>query len=226
MQRVRARRLTKVYGRGDSLVCALNEVDFEVADGERVALVGRSGSGKTTLLNLLAGLDRPTKGALEVGGQRIENLNSQELAVYRNSKIGVVFQSFQLLPNRTAQQNVEVPLLLGGIKARERRARAMSAIERVGLGHRAAHLPAELSGGEQQRIAIARAIVSQPQLLLADEPTGNLDSANAERVMELILEVAREKSAALILITHDRQLAADVATRVHELKDGRLEEAA
>ena len=204
------------------MVRALDAVDLDIQDGERVALVGRSGSGKTTLLNILAGLDRPTSGSLSVGGDRIETLNSRELAAYRNERIGVVFQSFQLLANRSALQNVEVPLLLAGLTRRERRSRALQAIDRVGLSHRARHLPAEMSGGEQQRVAVARAIVRRPQLVLADEPTGNLDTGNAQRVMELILEVTRENSAALILITHDRGLAREAATRVHELRDGRM----
>lgn len=221
---VSARQLSKHYGDDAHPVKALDRVDFAVHDGERVALVGRSGSGKTTLLNLLAGLDTPTGGVLEVGGLSLGTLGSKGLANYRCRQIGVVFQSFQLLPNCSALANVEIPLMIQGVPGGRRRGLAEQAIERVGLKRRQHHRPSQLSGGEQQRIAIARAIVHRPPLLLADEPTGNLDSATADSVTKLILEVVEETAAAMVLITHDATLAKDVSTRMVRLSDGRVAE--
>lgn len=217
-----ANRLSKAYGEGANLVRALDQMDLRVNESERVALVGKSGSGKTTLLNLLAGLDSPTSGELVVGGQALSGMNSRQLASYRCRTIGVVFQSFQLLGHCSAQQNVELPLMLQGISPKQRRQLALAALDRVGLDRRAKHLPHELSGGEQQRVAVARAIVHRPGLLLADEPTGNLDSRTAAQVMSLILEVVAETQAALILITHDSRLAVEAATRVLTMRDGRI----
>lgn len=222
MSIVVAKNLTKYYGSNDQLVKALDEIDLDVADGERLALVGRSGSGKTTLLNLLAGLDRPTSGELSVAGRSLGTLTSEELAHYRSRDVGVVFQSFQLLPHRNALQNVEIPLTVQGVGKRERNERAMQALDRVGLAVRVKHRPSELSGGEQQRVAIARAIVHRPKLLLADEPTGNLDSKTADQVTELILEVVAETKSAMILITHDSQLARRCSTRSITLCDGTI----
>lgn len=217
-----ANRLSKAYGDGANCVRALDQMDLRVNEAERVALVGKSGSGKTTLLNLLAGLDTPTSGELVVAGHNLSGLNSRDLAHYRCRAIGVVFQSFQLLGHCSARQNVELPLMLQGKSPKERRQLALAAIDRVGLSNRARHLPHELSGGEQQRVAVARAIVHRPGLLLADEPTGNLDSRTAAQIMELMLEVVGETGAALILITHDSRLAAEAATRVLTMKDGRI----
>lgn len=218
-----ASKLSKHYGSHEQPVKALDAVDLTVGDAERVALVGRSGSGKTTLLNLLAGLDRPTSGVLRVADQSLGSLNSEALANYRCRDIGVVFQSFQLLPHRSALQNVELPLMLQRVSKRERRERAREALSRVGLDDRATHRPDELSGGEQQRVAVARAIVHRPGLLLADEPTGNLDSKTADQVIELILDVVAETKAAMILITHDRKLAEEAATRIVTMSDGHIE---
>jgi len=223
MSIVFANKLSKHYGTQERPVKALDDVDLKVGKTERVALVGRSGSGKTTLLNLLAGLDRPTSGELRVAGKSLSSLDSEALANYRCHDIGVVFQSFQLLPHRTALQNVELPLMLQRVSKRERRELAQQALSRVGLGQRATHRPDELSGGEQQRVAVARAIVHRPGLLLADEPTGNLDSKTAAQVMDLILEVVAETNAAMILITHDRNLAQTAATRIVTMSDGRIE---
>ncbi len=217
-----ANRLSKAYGDGANCVRALDQMDLRVNESERVALVGKSGSGKTTLLNLLAGLDTPTSGELVVAGHNLSGLNSRDLAHYRCRAIGVVFQSFQLLGHCSARQNVELPLMLQGKSPKERRQLALAAIDRVGLSNRAQHLPHELSGGEQQRVAVARAIVHRPGLLLADEPTGNLDSRTAAQIMDLMLEVVGETGAALILITHDSRLAAEAATRVLTMKDGRI----
>jgi len=217
-----ANRLSKAYGDGANCVRALDQMDLRVNEAERVALVGKSGSGKTTLLNLLAGLDTPTSGELVVAGHNLSGLNSRDLAHYRCRAIGVVFQSFQLLGHCSARQNVELPLMLQGKSPKERRQLALAAIDRVGLSNRVQHLPHELSGGEQQRVAVARAIVHRPGLLLADEPTGNLDSRTAAQIMDLMLEVVGETGAALILITHDSRLAAEAATRVLTMKDGRI----
>ena len=218
-----ASKLSKHYGSPERPVKALDEVDFVVDERERLSLVGRSGSGKTTLLNLLAGLDRRTGGELRVADQTLGDLSCRDLAQYRCRDIGVVFQSFQLLPNRNALQNVELPLMLQGKGRKERRELSRQALDRVGLSDRIKHLPSQLSGGEQQRVSVARAIVHRPQLLLADEPTGNLDSRTADQVMELILEIVAETDAAMVLITHDASLAERAGTRTVRLSDGRID---
>ncbi|HKB36732.1 MAG TPA: ABC transporter ATP-binding protein, partial [Gemmataceae bacterium] len=182
---VRLTDVTKEWTSGKSVrVCALRGVSLEVRRGEKVALLGKSGSGKSTLLNLLGGLDRPTAGRIEVEDHDLAELSSNRLATYRLRIVGMIFQSFHLVPSRTARANVELPLIFGGASRRERRRAAEQALDAVGLGHRLEHLPSELSGGEQQRVAIARALVNRPRLLLADEPTGNLDSENAAAIME------------------------------------------
>ena len=221
---INAERISKIYGSGDNKVVALEGINLQVAEGERIALLGRSGSGKTSLVNLLAGLDRPSSGLLEIAGQGLQAMNSADLALYRRDRIGVVFQSFQLIAQRTAQQNVELPLILTGISRRERMRLARESLEKVGLGERLRHRPYQLSGGEQQRVAIARAIVNQPSVLLADEPTGNLDSKTAGTIEELLMKVCEESGATLVLITHDESLATRSADRVYHLRDGRLED--
>ena len=218
---INAKGLSKHYGEQSNRVTALDSIDLAIDAGERIALVGRSGSGKTTLLNLLAGLDQPSSGTLEVAGDSLQEMSAKERATYRLNKIGVIFQSFQLIPQRTALQNVELPLILGGVSRAERRERALESLRRVGLEKRVKHRPYQLSGGEQQRVAVARAIVNRPPVLLADEPTGNLDSKTADQVMELILEVVAEQETLMILITHDRQLASQCAQRIITLLDGR-----
>ena len=219
---IKAERLSKTYGSQSSKVVALDGVDLQVEPGDRIALLGRSGSGKTTLVNLLAGLDRPTSGQLEIAGQSLQSMSSGGLANYRREKIGVIFQSFQLIAQRSALQNVELPLILAGISRRERRKIARECLEKVGLGHRLRHRPFQLSGGEQQRVAIARAIVNEPSVLLADEPTGNLDSKTAATIEELILKICEESNTTLVLITHDESLAKRCADRIYRLQDGRL----
>jgi predicted ABC-type transport system involved in lysophospholipase L1 biosynthesis ATPase subunit len=203
-------------------VYALRGLSIDVARGERVALLGKSGSGKSTLLNLIGGLDRPTTGDLEVAGSDLGRLTGRELARFRSTSVGMIFQSFNLIPSRTALENVELPMVLTGRSVRERRAYAAQALEAVGLMARLHHKPAQLSGGENQRVAIARALVNQPSVLLADEPTGNLDSQTAREVVTLILENIRSRSATLILVTHDEEMARICATRVIRLKDGQL----
>src|SRR5262249_14129251 len=176
---VRLAGVTRTYGPATAPVAALRGADLEVRRGEKVALLGRSGSGKSTLLHLLAGLDRCTSGSISVAGRDLTAMSANEFADYRRTTVGMVFQAYHLIPSRSALQNVEVPMILAGRPKRERRAAARRALEAVGLGHRLGHLPAELSGGEQQRVAIARALINNPELLLADEPTGNLDSTTA-----------------------------------------------
>ncbi|HJN09872.1 MAG TPA: ABC transporter ATP-binding protein [Pirellulaceae bacterium] len=217
-----ARGISKSFGGDENRVVALAGVDLEIAPGERVALLGRSGSGKTTLLNLLAGLDRPSAGSLQVAGEQLQALKPGQLAKYRLHNVGVIFQSFQLLPHRTALQNVELPLILAGVSQRQRREAARDCLGRVGLSERMHHRPFQLSGGEQQRVAIARAIINRPPILLADEPTGNIDSRTADQVTQLILDVTAETNSTMVLVTHDHELAQRCVTRVVTLSDGRL----
>ncbi len=221
-QAIRAVDLTKAYGHADSPVYALRGVTFEVRWGERVALLGKSGSGKSTLLNLLGGLDRPTSGSLDVAGHSIARLTGRQLARFRSVSVGMIFQSFNLIHSRNAWQNVKLPLVFAGQQPRERREVARRALEAVGLAARFDHRPAEMSGGENQRVAIARALANRPQILLADEPTGNLDSATAREVVRLIREHVEERQATLILVTHDEDLAAACTDRVLRLIDGQL----
>ena len=199
----------------------LADITFSVAAGERIALTGPSGSGKTTLLNCLGGVDRPDTGAIVLHGDRIDTLPSDGLARLRRERVGTVFQFFHLLPTLSAAENVELPLQLTRIAAPERAARVAAALARVGLTARAAALPAQLSGGEQQRVAIARALVHRPALILADEPTGNLDSTNGENILRLLRELTDETHTALVLVTHSEDAAAICHRRIH-LRDGRI----
>ena len=214
------RGLTKVYGRGEGRVEALAGASFGVEGGEWVSVVGPSGSGKSTLMNLLGLLDRPTSGAYLLDGREVSGLEGGELARARRDKIGFVFQSYNLLPRQTAQQNVQLPMVYAGVGRKERGRRAEQALERVGLRERAGHKPPELSGGQKQRVAIARALVNRPALLLADEPTGNLDSASGEAVLDLFGEL-NEGGVTLVVVTHDASVAAR-ARRTIEVRDGRI----
>jgi putative ABC transport system ATP-binding protein len=220
---VEMREVVKRYGRGDAAVVALRGVDLDVDEGEFVAVLGRSGSGKSTLLNVLAGLDRADEGEVLVAGDELAEMSPVELARYRSTRIGIVFQSFHLLPGRTAVENVEMPLLLDGVPRERRRELASRALDEVGLSPRADHAPSELSGGEQQRVAIARALVRRPPLLLCDEPTGNLDSTTAVEVMELLARLVRERGATVVMITHEADLAERYAARRVRMRDGRIE---
>jgi ABC-type lipoprotein export system ATPase subunit len=214
--------LTKSYGKAHAAVYALRGVSLEIRNGERIALLGKSGSGKSTLLNLLGGVDRPTEGGLEVAGRELDRLSSRNLARFRSAAVGLIFQSFNLVPSRTAVQNVELPMIFAGLSRVQRRLEARRALEAVGLSERLDHRPAQLSGGENQRVAIARALVNRPQVLLADEPTGNLDSTTAREVMALIADHMKKSGATLILVTHDEELAGTYTDRVIRLKDGQL----
>ena len=214
--------VTRSYPVGEGTVDALRGVSLTVEAGDYVAIVGPSGSGKSTLMHLLGGLDRPTTGLLRVGGRDVQTLSEDELAEVRNETIGFVFQAFQLLPRTTAVDNVGMPLVYRGVRRSERRRRAREALERVGMGHRLDHRPGQLSGGEQQRVAIARALVGDPQVLLADEPTGNLDTRTGEEVMALLEGLNREQGVAVVLVTHDRDVAARARRQVR-VRDGLLE---
>jgi putative ABC transport system ATP-binding protein len=199
----------------------LRGIDLDIPDGEAVGIVGPSGSGKTSLLMVLAGLERATSGTIRIAGQDIAGFNEDALARLRRDTIGIVFQAFHLIPTMTALENVSVPLELAG--RRDAGARARAALESVGLGHRLTHLPGQLSGGEQQRVALARAFAPEPRLLLADEPTGNLDQATGDSVMDLLFRLRARAGTTLLLITHDAQLAARCSRRIH-LADGRVVE--
>jgi len=215
-------RVSRHYTMGESSVRAVNELSLSVANNEFLALLGSSGSGKSTLLNLIAGLDRPTSGSISAHGQNIASLNSLELARYRRNTIGMIFQSFNLLPRMTLEENIELPLRLAEVDRAERPARVREALERVRLTHRLGHRPTELSGGEQQRVAIARALVNRPKILLADEPTGNLDSATGEAILTLLRELQSQLGMTIVMVTHERPLAEAFADRLAIMGDGKL----
>lgn len=219
---VRAERVSRHYQMGPALIRAVDDITLEVRNGEFLALLGSSGSGKSTLLNLMAGLDRPSSGAILAQGRSLAEMSQLELARYRSKTVGMVFQSFNLLPRMTLEENVELPLRLAEVERDERPARVREALERVRLELRLSHRPAELSGGEQQRAALARALVNRPALLLADEPTGNLDSATGESIMQLLREVQRSLGMTIVLVTHERALAERFADRIASLADGKL----
>ena len=206
---------------GTPPVTALDSVSLEVGRGEFVAITGPSGSGKSTLLNLLGGLDHPTSGEVVVDGVHLERADDRELTLYRRLKLGIVFQFFNLLPSMSVVENVELPLLLRGDDAREARAKALEMLDQVGMARRSTHFPHQLSGGEMQRVAIARGLVHGPSLLLADEPTGNLDSGNASQVLEVMAKIASRRTATVIMVTHSDSVAA-LADRQIRMLDGRI----
>ena len=218
---LKATALVKQFRQGPALVKVLSGVDLTVLRGERIAIVGSSGSGKTTMLQLLGGLDLPTSGEVEIEGQAMHRLSDAARGHLRNRAVGFVYQFHHLLPEFSALENVAMPLLVRRVPAREALATAGALLARVGLGERLTHRPAQLSGGERQRAAVARALVTRPALVLADEPTGNLDGANAAQVFELMLELNREFGVSLVIVTHDERLAARL-DRILVLSDGRL----
>ena len=220
---INVKNLKKIYKMGEIEVRALNGVSFSIQRGEVVSIMGPSGSGKSTLMNMLGCLDRPTSGEYYLDGEKVSQMNDDELAGVRNRKVGFVFQSFNLLNRMTALANVELPLRYAGVNG-NRQNLARKAMESVGLADRMDHRPTELSGGQQQRVAIARALVNNPSMLLADEPTGNLDSKSGKEIMELILQLNREKNMTIIIVTHDSNIAKNTQ-RVIRLMDGVLEEA-
>ena len=213
--------LQKIYVMGKAQVHALAGVSLQVPRGEFCCLMGASGSGKSTLLHLIGGLDRATAGEITVAGQKLSELDENDLATYRRARIGFVFQSFNLVSTMTAAQNVEFPMLFARVAAAERRRRAQHLLAAVGLGERSQHKPTELAGGEQQRVALARALVNQPTLLLADEPTGNLDSRTGQEIIDIMLRANREAGITILMVTHDPAVAR-CADRVVRLKDGRI----
>jgi putative ABC transport system ATP-binding protein len=215
--------VVKMFGAGDTLVRAVDGVDLEIAVGEFVAIVGRSGSGKSTLLQLLGALDRPSDGRIVLHDRDLASLGDNELADLRRTTLGFVFQQFNLIPTLSARENVEVVMAPNGVGAAERRNTALDLLARVGLGARARHLPNQLSGGEQQRVAIARALANRPDVLLADEPTGNLDTKTGATILGLLRDLWRDAGLTVVLVTHDDRAIADVATHVVSLADGRVE---
>ncbi len=221
---VRAVDLVRHYRMGTSVIRAADGVNLTIAPGEFVALLGASGSGKSTLLNLIAGLDRPTSGSIDVLGRDLAKMTSEQLARYRRETVGMIFQSFNLIPTMKLEENVELPLRFAEVDRGERDKRVQESLERVGLIKRLGHRPPELSGGEQQRVAIARALVNRPALLLADEPTGNLDSKTGTEIMTLLRELNQSMGATVIMVTHERALADQYASRSVHLADGRVVE--
>ena len=215
---IEARGLTKVYAMGDQTVHALRGVSLTIASGDFVAIMGASGSGKSTLMNILGCLDRPTAGHYRLAGEAVEAMSADQLASIRNRRIGFVFQQFNLLPRTSALENVELPMVYAGIAAAARRTRAMAALQQVGLEQRFGHTPSELSGGQQQRVAIARALVNHPQLILADEPTGALDTQTSEDIMHLLTELNRT-GLTVVLVTHEHDIA-EWARRKIVFRDG------
>jgi putative ABC transport system ATP-binding protein len=217
---IRMSEIRKVYDTGKVKVEALKGVDLEIHKGEMVAIVGPSGSGKSTLMNLLGCLDTATSGSYELGGENVAGVTRDQLAEIRNRRVGFVFQNFNLLPHITALENVEMPMLFGGVSPKERRERATALLTRVGLGDRVEHKPTELSGGQMQRVAIARSLAMNPDIVLADEPTGNLDSTSGSDIMSIFTELWKQGST-MIIITHDPALAKR-ASRVVEVRDGKI----
>ena len=214
--------VTKIYKRGAEKLTVLDELSLAVPRGDFVALMGPSGSGKTTLLNLIGGIDRPDGGSIVIGGERIDKLGDRALAHWRARHVGFVFQMFNLLPVLTAERNVELPLLLTGMSGKQRRERAQTALSLVGLADRTRHKPAQLSGGQEQRVGIARAIVTDPELLLCDEPTGDLDRQSGDEVLDLLVALNEEQNKTIIMVTHD-PLAAERARRIVHLDKGQLD---
>ncbi|XAL99667.1 ABC transporter ATP-binding protein [Phycisphaeraceae bacterium D3-23] len=221
MALIECRQLTKTYRKGDSTIKPLDGLDLDVEQGSFLALMGPSGSGKTTLLNLIAGIDHPTTGSLTIGGQDIAKLSRSKLAAWRSDNVGYVFQLYNLVPVLTAYENVELPMLLHSISRKQRHERVATALSLVGLADRHDHYPRQLSGGQEQRVAIARAIVTDPAILVADEPTGDLDKPSALAVMELLTRLNEELGKTLIMVTHDAQTA-EYAGRTLHLDKGRL----
>lgn len=218
---IRVRDLCKIYNPGENEVRALDHVDLSIDRGELVGIIGHSGSGKSTLMNVLGCLDVPTSGSYYLNGKDVSNMTDDELSDVRNVEIGFIFQGFNLIPNLTAEENVELPLIYRGVPKKEREELAVESLKVVGLEHRMDHKPSEMSGGQQQRVAIARAIAARPPVILADEPTGNLDSHSTKEIMEVLKELHRS-GRTVILITHDDEIAAQV-NRVIRIKDGKVE---
>ncbi len=224
MSILEARNVSKVYPMGTTNVAALNDVSLAMEEGEFVSIQGTSGSGKSTLLNMVGGLDHPTSGDVFFNTRALAPLTKKEMARYRRYSVGMIFQNFNLIPTMTAAENVGLALAFGGIRGIQRRQRAEELLSRVGLADRLTHRPSELSGGEQQRVAIARALANNPKVLLADEPTGNVDSTRAHELLALLREMVDKDSLTILMVTHDRELATSFADRIILMKDGRVVE--
>jgi putative ABC transport system ATP-binding protein len=219
-----AREVSKIYQMGSTKVAALGGVSIGVSEGEFMAIQGTSGSGKSTLLNMLGGLDSPTSGEVLFENNSLAPLNKKQMARYRRHSVGMIFQNFNLISTMSAVENINLALAFGGLKFAERNKRAVALLERVGLKERATHRPSELSGGEQQRVAIARALANRPRVILADEPTGNLDSTRAEELLTLLREMVEHDHLTIVMVTHDKELATRFADRIVLMKDGVIKE--
>jgi len=224
MSLLEARKISKVYQMGTTSVRALDDVSLALEKGEFVSIQGTSGSGKSTLLNMVGGLDHPTTGDVFFNSQALAPLSKKEMARYRRYSVGMIFQNFNLIPTMTAEENVSLALAFGGVRGTQRRQRAAELLSRVGLADRLTHRPSELSGGEQQRVAIARALANNPRILLADEPTGNVDSTRAHELLALLREMVDNDSLTILMVTHDRELANSFSDRIVLMKDGRVVE--
>ncbi len=220
---IKVRELYKIYQIGENRVYALNGVSFDIYPGEFIAIVGTSGSGKSTCLNMLAGLEKPSRGKIEIGGKRIDGMNEAQLVRFRRLNVGFIFQSYNLLNTMNAQENVAMPLMFRGVSREERQRRAMEALRQMGIADQAEHMPNQMSGGQQQRVGIARALVIKPKIIFADEPTGNLDSHTTEEVLQLLRRIVAEEGRTLIMVTHDPQIAA-WADRQIRVVDGQVVE--
>ncbi|HEX8920788.1 MAG TPA: ABC transporter ATP-binding protein [Pyrinomonadaceae bacterium] len=218
------REVSKIYQMGSTEVRALNRVSFSIEEGEFVAIQGTSGSGKSTLLNMLGGLDHPTAGEVLFENKSLAPFNKKQIARYRRHSVGMIFQNFNLISTMSAAENINLALAFGGLKSSERHKRAEELLERVGLMSRVTHRPSELSGGEQQRVAIARALANRPRVLLADEPTGNLDSTRSEELLSLLREMVLRDHLTILMVTHDHELAARFADRIVIMKDGEIKQ--
>jgi len=215
-------QLSKTYYKGNIEIHALRDVSFEVNQGEFVSIVGRSGSGKSTLLNLIGGLDTATSGKILFNGNDLTGINRREMALHRRYSVGMVFQSFNLIPDRSALENVILALTFGGVPRSERKEQALQLLSRVGLNHRLDHTPSELSGGEAQRVAIARALANNPAMLLPDEPTGNLDSTTAQDIVDLLQDLNRSQGVTIVMVTHERDIATSVSHSIIHMHDGAI----
>ena len=223
MSLLEAKEVSKIYQMGSTTVAALDHVSLAVAEGEFVAIQGTSGSGKSTLLNVIGGLDHPSTGEVFFESKSLAPLRKKEMARYRRYSVGMIFQNFNLITTMSAEENVGLALAFGGLRGMRRRKRAQELLDRVGLADRLTHRPTELSGGEQQRVAIARALANRPRLLLADEPTGNLDSTRSHELLALLREMVNHDALTVLMVTHDRELATTFADRIIFMKDGRVE---
>ena len=219
---IQLKNISRIYKNGQVIIEALKNINLSIEEGEFVSIMGPSGSGKSTLLNILGCLDKPTSGTYEIAGRRVEKMGDNQLADIRNQLLGFVFQSFHLLPDLNALENVELPLIYRGLGGKERRKRSIEALKSVGLEKRIYHRPSQLSGGEQQRVAIARAIVGNPKVILADEPTGALDSKTSETIMEIFQELNKERGITIVQVTHEKNIA-QYGKRIYHLLDGKIE---